>query len=174
MSSPDIFIQALQQAGHRITAQRRAICEYLAHTRTHPTAYQIYDEIVRAHPEISRATIYNTLHVLQALGVVVQLNASADHAHYETDSTPHVNLVCLRCHQITDYHGPWPAEDVGAVLTDLTGFQPVAARIEVVGFCQACRERKKSEILALWHARHVGPVATPDTESATSQGEDQP
>jgi Fur family peroxide stress response transcriptional regulator len=174
MSSPDIYIQALQQAGHRITGQRRAICDYLAHTRSHPTAYQIYDEIVRAHPEISRATIYNTLHVLQALGVVVQLNGGTDHARYETDTAPHVNLVCLRCHQITDYHGPWPAQDVDAVLAELTGFQPVAARIEVVGFCQACRERKKSEILALWKARHLAPPEPQDAKSATPTGDNQP
>lgn len=171
MPTADIYLTALKQAGHRITAQRHVICDYLAHTRSHPTAYQIYEDIARAHPEISRATIYNTLNVLQALGLVVQLKTGADHTHYETDAAPHVNLICLRCHRITDYHGPWSAQDVGAELAALTGFQPVAARIEVVGFCHECREQKKSEILALWKARH--PESTDSAESVEQTEKDR-
>ena len=45
MQKLDLYLQALQQAGHRITAQRRAICEYLATTDRHPTPYEIYDDI---------------------------------------------------------------------------------------------------------------------------------
>ena len=34
------------------------------------------------------------------------------------------------------------------------GFQPVAAKVDVFGFCVNCRERKKAEIRAQWRAQH--------------------
>jgi len=95
----DFYLTALRNAGHRITEQREAICAYLAQTDKHPTPYQVYTDIHTQHPEISRATIYNTLNALQQLGAIVEINFGANHTHYETDPSPHVNLICLRCHQ---------------------------------------------------------------------------
>ncbi|MEZ4559992.1 MAG: Fur family transcriptional regulator [Caldilineaceae bacterium] len=178
MQKLDLYLQALQQAGHRITAQRRAICEYLATTDRHPTPYEIYDDISYAHPEISRATVYNTLNVLQALGVIVEIAFGADHTHYDTDPTPHINLICLRCHSITDYHAPVDAALQAAQQEEIarnTGFQPVSARMDILGFCADCRARRRAEIIAQWNADNPtatnGPIASAqdaNTETATS------
>jgi Fur family peroxide stress response transcriptional regulator len=150
MSKADIFINALKQAGYRITAQRRAICDYLANTQSHPTPYQVYAEIAREHPEISRATIYNTLNTLQELGAIVEIGFGVGHTHYETNSGPHINLICLRCHQIVDYRGALPIDEVQASMIRETDFQPIAFKVEVIGFCAECRERKKTEIRQQW------------------------
>ncbi len=149
------FLQALKQAGHRITSQRQAICEYLAATDKHPTPYQVYADISTEHPEISRATVYNTLNTLQSLGAIVEIKLGEDQTHYETNLTPHINLLCLRCHQIIDYAGILPLEDLQKVLVAETGFQPVAAKIDIIGFCQSCQQRRKAEIRAQWRAQTI-------------------
>ena len=87
----DLYLNALRQAGKRITEQRRLVCEYLAETTTHPTPYQLYEDLSAQHPEISRATVYNTLNVLQELGAIVEIGFGTEHTHYETDTTPHIN-----------------------------------------------------------------------------------
>lgn len=145
----DHFLSTLQQAGLRLTSQRRAICEYLANTERHPSAYQVFEALATMHPDISRATVYNTLNTLQELGAIVELSFGSDHTHYETNPEPHVNLICLRCHRIVDYHGD-PGIDalVQHVLTD-TGFQTAAARIDLVGFCDECRSQRVQEIREL-------------------------
>ncbi|GIV78376.1 transcriptional repressor [Litorilinea aerophila] len=153
MTQANRFLNALKQAGYRITPQRRIICEYLAQTHSHPTPYQVYEELSREHPDISRATVYNTLNTLQELGVIVEIGFGAGHSHYETNPAPHINLICLRCHKIIDYEGPLPALGDEEWMARETGFQPVAAKVEVVGFCRECRERKKAEILAQWHSQ---------------------
>lgn len=150
MPTHDIYIHALQQAGKRITEQRRLICEYLADTRSHPTPYQVYSDLSRAHPEISRATVYNTLNVLQELGAIVEIGIGAGHTHYDTDTSPHANLICLRCHSVTDFEGPLPLEDLRAAVDGVEGFTPVMLRVDVFGFCAACRTRKKAEIREQW------------------------
>jgi hypothetical protein len=44
----------------------------------------------------------------------------------------------------------------------LMGFQPVAAKVDIFGFCANCRERKKAEIRAQWRAQHS--LVEPDQE----------
>ena len=140
------YFSALNQAQMRVTPQRRVICEYLASTDRHPTPYEVYGDIVAAHPEISRATVYNTLRTLQQLGAIVELSFGADHAHYDTDPEPHANLICLRCHSIVDFHGVLPLEEVTARVAAETGFQTAAARIDLVGFCPICQAERRAEI----------------------------
>ena len=117
----EFYLGTLRDAGHRITEPRYAICDYLAATDQHPTPYQVYTEISAHHPEISRATVYNTLKTLQQLGAIVELSFGADHTHYETDPSLHVNLICLRCHRVVDYAGETPNDVVQPA--ELTAFQ---------------------------------------------------
>jgi Fur family transcriptional regulator, peroxide stress response regulator len=156
----DLYLNALRQAGKRITDQRRAICEYLAETESHPTPYQVFEELSAQYPEISRATVYNTLNVLQQLGAIVEIAFGADHTHYDTDNTPHVNLICLRCHEISDYPGTLPLADVQASLNKTDTFLPLVMRVDIFGFCEKCRERKKAEIRQQWLVQHQSLRAT--------------
>lgn len=142
------YTNALRRAGLRLTPQRQAICEYLAGTDRHPTPYQVYADIAAGHPEISRATVYNTLNTLQQLGAIVEVSFGSDHTHYDTNPEPHINLICLRCHKIVDFAGELALEEVnGRILTE-TGFQGAAARVDLVGFCAECRAQRRAEIRA--------------------------
>lgn len=147
MQKLDTFLHALQQAGCRLTSQRRAICEYLAATDKHPTPYAVYADIVQHHPEISRATVYNTLNILYRLGVIVEISFGDDHTHYETDLSPHVNLICMRCHQIIDYPSPLLMSEATLPMIAATGFQPTAAKVEILGLCAACQNQQPAAVL---------------------------
>jgi len=139
----DFYLTALRNAGHRITEQRYAICDYLAHTDKHPTPYQVFTDISALHPEISRATIYNTLNALQQLGAIVEINFGANHTHYETDPSPHVNLICLRCHSVVDFHSASAAHFIKTpefvALQQAVNFQIMATKVDVLGLCQTCQ-----------------------------------
>lgn len=154
------YLGALKEAGFRQTWQRRAICEFLAETNTHPTPYQVFAGIAESHPEISRATVYNTLNVLREMGAIVEIAIGSEHTHYDTNPEPHINLICLRCHKIEDCHQSPLTADLQARIHDETHFQPVAARTDILGFCQECRERKRAEIVAQWAAQHDGAEET--------------
>lgn len=145
----DHFLHTLQQAGLRLTSQRRAICEYLANTDRHPSAYQVFEALATTHPDISRATVYNTLNTLQELGAIVELSFGSDHTHYETNPEPHVNLICLRCHRIVDYHGDPGIDALAQRVLAETGFQTIAAKIDLIGFCDECRSQRLQEIREL-------------------------
>jgi Fur family peroxide stress response transcriptional regulator len=133
------FEEALRQAGHRMTVQRRAICAYLATTDTHPTPSAVYESLAPDHPEISRATVYNTLHVLQQLGAIIQIDLGDEHTHYETNLQPHVNLVCRRCHGVIDYSSASLPDEFLTNVQRTASFQASAVQVQVFGLCAACQ-----------------------------------
>jgi Fur family transcriptional regulator, peroxide stress response regulator len=139
MDKLTLYREALQGAGLRLTEQRLLICETLAATDSHPTPYQVYEAVARQHPEVARATVYNTLNTLQQLGAIVELSFGSDHTHYDTDPTPHVNLICLRCHRIADLHIAEELVELQKRVGAGAGFQMLAARAELLGICAACQ-----------------------------------
>lgn len=140
------YLNALKNGGYRITDQRRAVCDFLARTESHPTPSEVYAQVSSGHPEISRATVYNTLNALRDLGAIVEISVGGDHTHYDTNPEPHVNLVCLRCGDVHDYAGDVPLDALYASVRSRTGFQAVSAQVQMVGFCADCQARKRDEI----------------------------
>ncbi len=159
MNKFDTFLTTLRQSGRRITPQRRAICEYLAITDQHPTPYQVYADMLTHHPDISRATVYNTLNALHRLGAIVEVSFGGDHTHYDTNPAPHINLICLRCHKIQDAD-ELPLLDLGQVLSLAGDFQPVTARVDVLGYCQACQQQRDA-----WPSQQAAAPFEPEEEN---------
>jgi len=131
--------QILQRAGLRLTPQRLAIYRLLTSTDRHPTAQMIYEALRPDFPSLSLATVYNTLETLVNLGVVNALGSAGDEAiHYDANTTPHVNLACIRCHQVIDL----PSQHVQALGEEVasnSGHRLVGARVLYYGLCPQCQ-----------------------------------
>lgn len=99
------LLNQLEAAGKRSTPQRHAVCQVLVDHGGHPTVAEVYERVRAIFPMISQATVYNTIDTLEELGLLQQLGISHhEHAHYDLDQRPHVNIVCTRCHTISDVH----------------------------------------------------------------------
>jgi len=134
--------QALQAHGLRLTPQREAILAYLAHTRAHPTVEEVFAAVREVFPHVARATVYNTLNRMVALGLLVELKRSDGAVRYETDDSPHANAICLRCGQV------WDVPLVVAPEVDLSGFPGFeirATHVELYGYCARCRQAMQRE-----------------------------
>jgi Fur family peroxide stress response transcriptional regulator len=141
-SSVTTLIDALRRAGHRITPQRRAICQYLATVTGHPSPSEVYAGVSAVTPTISRATVYNTLNALAAAGALLQIDLGDEHTHYETNRAPHINLVCRRCHQVTDFEMADLSGEIIAALKHAVHFAPSTVHVQVFGLCAACQHVK--------------------------------
>jgi Fur family peroxide stress response transcriptional regulator len=133
------MLAALKRAGLRLTPQRRAICRALARSREHPTAQALYDQVLPDFPSLSRATVYNTLRALAEAGLVQELGAAGDGAiHYDADPSPHVNLICVRCHRVEDFTDALLTRIARQVAED-SGYQLRGARVAYYGLCPRCQ-----------------------------------
>jgi Fur family peroxide stress response transcriptional regulator len=101
--SEKTLLEALKDAGLRMTPQRMAICKELAGRFDHPTAQSVYEVVKKEYPSLSLTTVYQTLDSLLKIGVITSLGSAGDDTiHYEVNTKPHINLACLTCHRICD------------------------------------------------------------------------
>jgi Fur family transcriptional regulator, peroxide stress response regulator len=133
-----ILTSSLTSAGLRLTPQRLAICQLLASSKDHPTAYTIYEQLQPDYPTISLATVYNTLETLVNLGVVQELgSAGDDRVHYDADTAPHLNFACLKCNRIFDLDSML-VQELEKEVSSQSGFQVLGSRLLYYGYCPAC------------------------------------
>jgi Fur family ferric uptake transcriptional regulator len=136
---PDLeaLVEQFREHGYKMTPQRRAIIQVIAGcTSLHPTAEQIHDRVTEQMPDISLATVYNTLRELVAIDQIFELNLGLGTRHYELCREEHAHLVCLQCGKIRDVPG-----DLGVVMTRFhrnNGFRAVRHDVTIFGYCAGC------------------------------------
>jgi Fur family transcriptional regulator, stress-responsive regulator len=97
------LLERLQSRGLRLTAQRRVVAEALDGEHVHLTAEEIYAHAAARLPEISRATVYNTLNQLHQLGELREITLDAGPKRYDPSSVRgHQHLICERCGTVRD------------------------------------------------------------------------
>src|SRR4030067_429812 len=94
----------------RDTKQRGAILRVLRNTRSHPTADQIYDEVRKDIPNISKGTVYRNLQVLEEDGGIPVLNINGTQSRYEVKRESHYHFRCEKCGRVIDLDEPVIAE----------------------------------------------------------------
>lgn len=101
-SKPNQAEDLIRQSGMRITRQRVTILEILLESDDHPTAWCIYERARERTPEISLATVYNTLEHLSNAGVLNHLHFDNGPSRYCPNLIPHVHLVNDQTHEVLD------------------------------------------------------------------------
>lgn len=140
--SDSIIIDALRRRGYKATPQRIAICRLVLSNPEHPTARRIYDQVKRVHPTVSIATVYKTIQVLRELRLVQELTFTHSDTRFDSNVTPHLNVVCLRCGTVSDVNDQAIRNLVGRVASNIR-FTVTAQRFDIYGVCQNCAMHAK-------------------------------
>jgi Fur family peroxide stress response transcriptional regulator len=140
--SDALIIETLRKKGYKATTQRIAICRFALHSRDHPSAQRVYDEVRRVHPTVSLATVYKTLQILTEHGLVQELDLPESQARFDSYVEPHINLVCMRCGKIQDFDDSAAREMVERVAAKAE-FTRTGQRLDIYGVCKTCRSRNK-------------------------------
>lgn len=130
----DVVAQ-LEKHGIRPSAQRVAVARYALETHDHPTADEVFERVKRTFPEISRATIYNTLNLFVDKGLLARHTLAEGSVVFDCVVEPHHHLVDEETGRIHDI--PWDALTVGRI-AKLPGF-------EVSGYQVVLRGRRTKE-----------------------------
>ena len=132
------LLERLRSRGWRLTAQRRVVAQVLAGDHVHFTADEIHARAAELLPEISRATVYNTLGELVNLGEVLEVSTDSRAKRYDPNAHhAHQHLICEACGTIRDVH---PAGDPLAALPAAERFGFTVSDVEVTyrGLCPNC------------------------------------
>jgi Fe2+ or Zn2+ uptake regulation protein len=133
------LLERLRSRGWHLTAQRRAVAEALSGENVHLTIEEIHDAARERLPEISRATVYNTVNELAAMGEIAAVGAAGRATRYDANAAyPHHHLVCDRCGALRDVQ-PQGHERLGLPPSDRHGFELTGVDIVFRGVCPSCR-----------------------------------
>ena len=90
-------------------------------------------------PEISLATVYNTLNELVVLGEIQEVTAGEGPKRYDPKvGERHQHLLCVRCNELLDVL-PVGEEQLGLASGEQHGYELLDVKLLFRGVCPACQ-----------------------------------
>lgn len=124
-------------AGRRLTLQRRVILQVLEESPEHLAPEAIYQRLNERFPEISRATVYRTLEMLEQSGMLQHTHAGPGGNLYHLNRQAHLHLLCNNCGAIVEADESLAASLRGEIQRRY-GFQADPTHFAIGGLCAAC------------------------------------
>ncbi|CCI85902.1 ferric uptake regulator [Lactobacillus pasteurii DSM 23907 = CRBIP 24.76] len=137
----------LHQHNLKATKPRLRILNYLIENHNHPTADMIYKDLSQETDPLNRATVYNTLNSLIAVGIVIEIKNGDNSSHYDFFVEPHFHIICKSCGRIADVYYPHFDEIEDTMRSNAekqTGFKTSSSHLEIFGLCPDCQQKEAS------------------------------
>lgn len=132
------IMSLLRDKGFKATPQRIAVYSVLAQTKAHPSAEMIFSALQSEYPAMSLATVYKTIDILLAIGVIQILNVGEGSFRYDSNTTAHPHICCIKCGRVDDLEGidSRPFTETAACHT---AYQITGQQFYFYGICPACQ-----------------------------------
>ena len=131
------LIAALRATGRRVTMPRLLVHRHLRAANRHVTAEQVYAELAQQIPSLSAATVYDTLDLLDELGLIRRVSTPRGATTYDSRTDDHHHMICRACGRVQDVEADVdvsPAELVAVTAGFAVGF----AQLTLSGLCSEC------------------------------------
>lgn len=120
---------------------RIKILEYLVAHQCHPTVDEIYNDLVKELPTLSKTTVYNTLKLFLKENLVRLVTIEDNETRYDVVISNHGHFKCEECEKIFDF-----AIEIDNVETaELKQFKIKEKNVYYKGICPRCLNKKNDE-----------------------------
>jgi Fur family peroxide stress response transcriptional regulator len=126
--------EKLKSKNIRLSHQRLKVLEYVAEHRTHPTVDQVYSDLHREIPTLSKTTVYNTLNALMDAGLVKVITIEDNETRYDIVTENHGHFKCQNCGRIYDFKIDIDSFEA----QDLKDFKILDKDVYFKGICPHC------------------------------------
>lgn len=135
------LIAALRATGRRVTMPRLLVHRHLRAANRHVTAEQVYAELAQQIPSLSAATVYDTLDLLDELGLIRRVSTPRGATTYDSRTALHHHMICRACGQVEDLEA-----DIDTAAAEkaagAAGFASAFAQLTVSGLCAGCQAQR--------------------------------
>ena len=123
-----------------MTKYEKQIYDIVNVSREHMTADQVYGELRKIYPAVSRATVYNNLNKLCDIGMIRRVTLEESPDRYDRIEK-HDHLICQKCGKLSDIC----FDDLTQSLKKRFGEDFLFYDLKVFYICPDCRRAQASE-----------------------------
>jgi Fe2+ or Zn2+ uptake regulation protein len=138
ITNKDELRAVLQTQGVKPTYQRLAILGVVADTRLHPTIRSLHAVLVKQIPTLSKTTLYSTLELFAAKGLVRGLTIDPSEVRYDGVPELHHHFYCAVCRRVLDVDITCATGRTG----ELHGHRVDEVHGYFKGVCRDCRSKE--------------------------------
>lgn len=126
----------------RVTRQRQAVTDLLAHHDGFLSAQQLHAELLAGGQSVGLATVYRNLALLVDAGELdTLLRDDGETLYRRCGRSHHHHLVCRHCGHTVEITGPTVEAWASRVAAE-QGFTDVSHSLELFGRCADCRSER--------------------------------
>lgn len=142
MTTTAPLVDALGEAGYRLTEPRRVVAELVSERSGHFTANDLIADAQARELGIGRATIFRALDLFTELELLERIDLpSGDHAYVPClPSYHHHHVICQSCARVTEVPDLGLGEAIKRMESE-TGWTVEKHRLELYGRCPECRAK---------------------------------
>ncbi len=131
----------LKQHGYKLTPQRRAVVDAIAHSHEHLAPAAIHGRVLRERPGTGLVTIYRTLDILAELGLLCKVHMEGSCRSYLMRRPPehHHHLICSHCGRVVDFTD-CALDKLEQKLCRGTGYKLEGHLLQFLGCCPDCQK----------------------------------
>jgi Fur family ferric uptake transcriptional regulator len=126
----------------RATPERFAVLDAVLQSQGHFDAENLYYRMITKGIKVSKATVYNTLDLLQDCGLVSKYRFAENTSRYEKafGRPHHHHMICLECGDIIEFVNE-RLERIQDEMCDEKSFTPQSSTLQIFGTCSTCRKK---------------------------------
>lgn len=139
----DSLTKYLREKGKlRATPERFAVLDAVLETQGHFDAEGLYYRMISNGGKVSKATVYNTLDLLQNCGLVSKYRFAEGTSRYEKafGRPHHHHLICLECGEIVEFIQE-RLERIQDEVCREKGFSLQSSTLQIFGTCPKCKKK---------------------------------
>ncbi len=121
---------------YRNTIQKQLVIEAVQNLKNHPSADEVYEEVVKKHPHISKGTVYRNLNLLAENGEVLRIALANASDRFDFYSSKHSHFRCTKCGRVYDIQVPL---NIDLEKTIMDGFEIRDYELLFSGTCCNCK-----------------------------------
>jgi len=110
--------------------------------KSHPPIEELYAEIKKDHPAISKSTVYRNLRQLAKDGEIREVSLPDGLERYDTNTMQHYHFKCRNCGHIFDVEMEYLVE-INATVQGKYGFHVDGHDVVFSGICDTCVKKRK-------------------------------
>lgn len=135
------FTKYLKAGSYRITPERFLILDAVMTHDGHFDADELFFQMKTNGQKVSRATVYNTLDLLQDCGLISKYRFGENHSRYEKafGRPHHHHLICLECGDIIEFVNE-KIEKIQKDVCDSKNFRSQTSTLQIFGICSNCQK----------------------------------